>query len=114
MLILLLGITRQAYSKNGVIITDRKCRDQVSDQELSAKQNATKHGIGPPSSDHLSCIRELILSFVSVMSVDDTVHSQKKSHDYACGVIKLSLSVRDSRLTQALARRIRHVMTHFH
>ena len=41
MLILLLGTTRQEYSKNIVIITDRKCRDQVSDQELGVKQNVT-------------------------------------------------------------------------
>ena len=49
MLILLLGTTRQVYSKNVVIITDTKCRDQVSDQELGAKQNITKHVIDPPT-----------------------------------------------------------------
>ena len=43
MLILLLGITRQVYSKSVVTITNTKCRDQVSDQELSAQQNVTKH-----------------------------------------------------------------------
>ena len=45
MLILLLEITRQVYSKNVVIITTRK----VSDQELGAKQNVTNHLIGPPT-----------------------------------------------------------------
>ena len=48
-LILLLGITRQAYSKKVVIITDRKCHDQVSDQEMGAKQNVSKHVVGPPT-----------------------------------------------------------------
>ena len=45
MLILLLGITRQVHPKNGVIITGSKCRVQVSNQELGAKQNVTKHVI---------------------------------------------------------------------
>ena len=27
----------------------KKCRNQVSDQELGAKQNVTKHVIGPPT-----------------------------------------------------------------
>ena len=49
MLILLLGTTRQVYSKNGVIITDKKCRDQVSDQQLGAKQNVTKYMIRSPT-----------------------------------------------------------------
>ena len=49
MLTLLLGTTRQEYSKNAVIITDIKCRDQVSDQELGATKNVTKHVIDPPT-----------------------------------------------------------------
>ena len=32
-----------------MMITDRKCHDQVSDQELGAKQIVTKHVIGPPT-----------------------------------------------------------------
>ena len=48
-LILLLETTRQLYSKNVVIITDGKCRDQVSDQDLGAKQHVIKRVIGPPT-----------------------------------------------------------------
>ena len=49
MLILLLGTTRHIFSKNVVIITDRKYHDQVSIQELGAQQNVTKHVIDPPT-----------------------------------------------------------------
>ena len=49
MLFLSLATICQVYSKNIVIITDRKCRDQVSDQELGAKPNVIKHVIGPPT-----------------------------------------------------------------
>ena len=49
MFVLLLRTSREVYSKNVVIITDRKCRDQVSDQELGAKQNVTKDVIVPPT-----------------------------------------------------------------
>ena len=65
MLILLLGSIRQIYSKNVVIITDTKCRDQVSDQELGDKHNITKHVIQSTNclsltSDHLSWVGDLI------------------------------------------------------
>ena len=36
-------------SKNVVNITDRKCHDQVSDQELGAKLNVIEHVMGPPT-----------------------------------------------------------------
>ena len=59
MLILLLETTRQVYSKNVVIITDRK--DQVGDQDLGADIFFNKAtNCLSLTSDHLSCVRELI------------------------------------------------------
>ena len=70
-------------------MTDRKCRDQVSDQELSAKQNVTKHVIDPPTVWVLPLIISVVyvcwfeLRFQSWVLVTETVtgkhcHSQKK------------------------------------
>ena len=109
MLILQLGTTRQVCSKNVVIITDRKFRNQVSDQELGATQNITKHVIGPPS---VSVMIEW--SWWLKQWHLEALFTVRKSHDYACDGIKLSLSVRVSRLTQSLAYRVPHVLTHFH
>ena len=68
----------------------------------------------------LSCVRELIwASFQSWVLLTETVPfgSTVQSHknpDFACAGIKLSLSVRISRWTQALVCRVRYVMTHFY
>ena len=43
MLILLLGTTCHVFLKNVVIIMGRNCHDHVSDQELGATKNVTKH-----------------------------------------------------------------------
>ena len=112
MLILLLGITSQIYSKKVVIITDRKCHDHVSDQEMGVKQNVTKHVIGPPT----VWVSPLIISVVYVSWFELRFNHECwwHSHDYACGGIKLSMSVTFSRLIQALACHYRHVVTHFH
>ena len=50
--ILLLGTSRQVFPNNVVIIIGRKCRDEVSDQELGATKNVTKHVIGLPTESH--------------------------------------------------------------
>ena len=85
--ILLLRTTRQVYSKNVVIITDRKCRDQVTNQELGTKQNVIKRVIGPPAGwvlpDHLRWVRELIWApfeywWLKTMAFGNTVDNQKK------------------------------------
>ena len=95
---------------------------QVSAQELGTKQNVTKHATNCFSLilDHLSCVCELIwASFHSWVIVTwavvlgNTIYSQKNQY-YACAGIKLSLSVRVSRWTQAFACRVWNGMTHCH
>ena len=77
-----LGTTREVCSKNVVIITDRKCHDQLSDQELGAAKNV------PPSMWLMLQLYEAHLLIFTVVNVSwielrfshvSTVHSQKKS-----------------------------------
>ena len=118
MSVLLLGTTIQVFFNNFMIITDKKCRDQVCDQV--AKQNITEHVIGPPT----FWVSPLIISVVYVSWFElrfshefwwhlVALFTARKNHDFGCVGIKLSLSV-IWLIVINFACRVWHAMTHFH
>ena len=110
-------------AKNAAIIIGSKCIKWETKSWVLQKMSLSMWLVNclslPP--DHPSCVRELIwASFQSWVLVTESVVTEsslftaRKSHDYVCYAVNLSLLVRVSRWTEAFACRVRHVMTHFY